>query len=173
LDAEDGKSASNHLQAFSAQVNSFVGEGVLSPTAAAALNDSLPSVVFWTGHGDGVSWNDARNWSGNKLGQGELPDECADVYIPARKNLTVEHSAGKVRIHSLHSGSAIDFTGGLTLAADSTIRAAFSMKGVLTQLSGTLHLLGGGDIAGRGNYFNVGHRNLASRWACRRIHDPE
>jgi hypothetical protein len=142
LDLENGRAASVLLDSFDAQVDHLVGRGVLTSGQAATLE--TPSIIYWDGQGDGVSWNDPLNWS-----RDQLPEPCDDVYIQTRPNVTIMHEAGTVVIHSLHSSNALAFQGSLALAADSEVRANFALAGIMNVLQGAgLVLQGGGQLDG-------------------------
>lgn len=105
---------------------------------------TVTNQIHWTGQGDGVSWNDARNWL-----TGALPGECDDVFINDPSGVTIVHSSGEVSIRSLHSSNPLDFTGTLSLAAKSALNGAFSLNGALNLAAGAvLNLTGGGNIFG-------------------------
>lgn len=103
--------------------------------------------VDWTGAGDGVSWNDAQNWS-----DGVLPGQNDDVFIDASPSLTIVHDSGDVSLNSLHSQNNINFAGSLSLAEDSDVSGRFRFNGGLSLLScTTFDLSGGGRIEGTAN----------------------
>src|SRR5262245_49905739 len=66
-----------------------------------------PAVVTWNGQGDGVSWSDPHNWSGNAL-----PGSADDVVINATPATTVQYSTGTTSIHSLQDNGKLQVTGG-------------------------------------------------------------
>src|SRR5262245_53102541 len=54
-----------------------------------------PANVTWNAQGDGVSWSDPHNWSGNAL-----PGSADDVFINATPAGTVQFTAGSATIKS-------------------------------------------------------------------------
>src|SRR5947199_361403 len=55
-----------------------------------------PAVVTWGAGGDGTSWSDPHNWTGNVV-----PGSGDDVVINATPASTVLFAAGTATIHSL------------------------------------------------------------------------
>lgn len=90
--------------------------------------------VTWDGGGDGRSWHDSRNWSGDAL-----PAAGDDVVIDSQANFTVIHSTGSTAIRSVASSELISIAGG-TLRID----AASQLDGGLSMTGGTL--TGDGEI---------------------------
>ena len=77
----------------------------------------LLASVSWDGGGDGTSWHDALNWSGNVL-----PGSSDDVVIDVdTEEITVIHSAGTSIVNSLLSTEALVLAGG-TLAVTSIVQ---------------------------------------------------
>ncbi|MEP7302518.1 MAG: DUF4347 domain-containing protein, partial [Caldimonas sp.] len=79
----------------------------------------LLAAVGWDGGGDGVSWSDALNWSGDVL-----PGASDDVTITGTAGdppIKIDASAGVVSIRSLNSGQAITLSTGARLQAATTI----------------------------------------------------
>jgi hypothetical protein len=87
----------------------------------------LLASVTWDGGGDGTSWNDARNWSGDVLpGQGD------DVVISVPNAATVQYTAaaGDVSINSLVSDDALVLSGGiLNVATTIQVNNTFTISG--------------------------------------------
>ena len=95
------------------------------------LSDSGPpaATVSWDGGGDGTSWADPQNWSGDIL-----PGPDDDVVIDVPGDITVVHSgaAGTTVINRLTCRENLEVTGGtLDLAAPSQIDGDFSLSGTL------------------------------------------
>jgi autotransporter-associated beta strand protein len=123
--------------------------------------------VQWDGGGDGISWNDALNWSTDAL-----PGIYDRVIIAVPETITVTHtlaSGAVTYIASLHSEENIDLSSGtLSLSAQSTITGTFTLNGGKLDGAGDLTVQGllnwplgymegtgktianGGLIAGRG-----------------------
>src|SRR5262245_56780703 len=108
------------------------------------------SAVSWDGGGDGTSWSNRFNWSGDAL-----PGAGDDVTINAAANVTITHASGSDTIKSLSSSNAINLSGGtlsvlnsaalsknLTLSGgtlkDTTITTSGGAKLILSNSGGTL-----------------------------------
>ena len=103
---------------------------LLFPSLAAA------AAISWDGGGDGVSWSDAINWSGDVL-----PGASDDVTINVGGTATITLASGTQTINSLSCDEALVISGGsLDIAAASSITAG----GSLTLSGGTL--TGGGTL---------------------------
>ncbi len=88
------------------------------------------AAISWDGGGDGISWDDNTNWSGDVL-----PGGADDVTINVGGTPTILHSTGTTTINSLSCDENLILSGGsLDLAAASTITA----NGALSLTGGTL-----------------------------------
>jgi RHS repeat-associated protein len=94
----------------------------------------LLSAVIWDAGGDGASWNDRFNWSGDTL-----PSANDDVMINVAGNPTITYSAasGASTIHSLSVSNGLVITGG-SLSVTTDVNSTNN----LTLSSGTLNVLG-------------------------------
>lgn len=81
------------------------------------LNTSLlpAATVSWDGGGDGISWTDAANWTGDAL-----PEEGDDVIIDAAANPVIQ-VVNTLTLRSLNSEEDILFSGDLTLTGGTSI----------------------------------------------------
>ena len=109
------------------------------------------AAVSWDGGGDGASWTDRFNWSGDAL-----PISTSDVTIDVVADPTITLSSGTYTIHSLSSSETLVFSGGtLTVSTGGSsncsvtvsggtlnLRGSWSQAGGLTVSSGTLELGG-------------------------------
>ena len=77
--------------------------------------------------GDGTSWSDPENWSGNAL---PGADDDVTINAPSGPTILLDSAAGSVSIHSLVSNDAITLSGSLTVAT------TFTMDGQNLTLSG-------------------------------------
>jgi RHS repeat-associated protein len=106
------------------------------------------AAVAWSGNGDGTSWSDPLNWSGQAI-----PTAADDVTIDVASNPTIQITSGSHSVQSLTSNEALSITGGslsvgttaqvsagLTQSAGSLIGGQWSGSGI--QLSGTATLDG-------------------------------
>jgi hypothetical protein len=98
--------------------------------------------IYWTGCGDGFSWNDPGNWSLDRL-----PSVADDVYINA-PNTTIVHSSGTVVINSLYCNDDLLFNGTLSIAADSQVLKQFNFSGTFNLGAGASFDLSGGGTEG-------------------------
>ncbi len=96
-----------------------------------------PAVVAWDGGGDGQSWLDPLNWSGDAL-----PGPADDTWLDAS---FISHSGGSTSVRSLHGSAVVDFTGSLTLAAPSSLDGQIDLTGALALQDGASLVLGGGN----------------------------
>jgi hypothetical protein len=81
--------------------------------------------VTWDGGGDGTSWHDANNWSGDVV-----PGAADDVLIDVPGNITVTHSFGSHAVRSLHSEEAILISSGfLDIEQNSILSNTLALKG--------------------------------------------
>jgi hypothetical protein len=96
---------------------------------------------MWDGGGDGSSWMDPHNWTGDLL-----PGANDDVYINATQEVVLN---GEANIRSLTSISALSVQAqaSLSLAADSTVYGQLDSVGQLTVQSGILSLAGAAELA--------------------------
>ena len=77
--------------------------------------------VTWTGAGDGTSWGDANNWSGNKLPT--LADDATIPVVSGNPTIVVSTATGTALAKSLASSEPVNVTGG-TLQVATTFQAA-------------------------------------------------
>jgi hypothetical protein len=106
--------------------------------AAGNITLNLQNVVVpvtWDGGGDGTSWGDPLNWSGNNL-----PGPNDDVTISVASNPTIVVGAGAWTIRSLVCNENLTVSGGNLSVAQSS-----SIGGSLTIASGQLRLLANGN----------------------------
>ncbi len=95
----------------------------------------LLALVTWDGGGDGTSWEDPANWSGDAL-----PTAADDVEIDVPASPTIVHSTGTTEILSLNCAETLQVTGGnLTIGAASAINGDFTLAdaAALTISAGT------------------------------------
>jgi hypothetical protein len=118
------------------------------------FSDSGPPAgsVVWDGGGDGSSWDDPLNWSGD-----ELPGPDDDVVIDVSGDVTVVHSgaAGTTTINRLTCAEALTLSGGtLTIAGPSQIDGTFTLSGGTLDGTGDLTVadavVTGGSLTGLG-----------------------
>ena len=96
-------------------------------SAVAVLTGSL-SAGYWTGGGDGASWNVAANWSG-----GVVPGPTNDVIITDGAGTNVVISSGSITVKSIQCSKAFTISGGsLTVTTNNSL-----LSGTLTLVSGT------------------------------------
>ncbi|HQY88405.1 MAG TPA: hypothetical protein PK402_07085, partial [Tepidisphaeraceae bacterium] len=97
---------------------------------------SLLASVSWDGGGDGSSWNDQNNWSGNAL-----PGTSDDVTLNVGANPNIVLTGTAAAIRSLASsenlkvsGTTLTITNGATLNAPTRVCAVgtFNIEGGLT-----------------------------------------
>ncbi|MCY2953562.1 MAG: hypothetical protein NTU53_16525, partial [Planctomycetota bacterium] len=109
----------------------------LRPCVAEVLEQRvLLATVSWDGSGDGASWNDPLNWSGDAL-----PEAGDDVIVNVADNPTIRFTsaAGTVNIKSLATDETMNLSGGVLAVADAaTIQAAMILAGG-TLKGGTLN----------------------------------
>ena len=101
---------------------------------------ALAASVTWTGSGDGTSWSDPANWSGNAV-----PDSGSDVTIGVvAGNPTIQFSAaaGIAEINSLNTSEPMNLSGG-TLQVATTFQTSQN----ITLAGGTIK---GGTVSGTG-----------------------
>ena len=109
--------------------------------------------VAWDGGGNGTSWHDPLNWSGDAL-----PGVNDDVLIDVAANPTVQFnaSAGSVTVKNLLAKEAMVFSGGSLTVTDSTAVSAdlsINASGIIIAArleipaGGTLSLNNGGQIS--------------------------
>jgi len=104
-----------------------------------SASGALAATVTWTGGGDGVSWGDAQNWSGNGV-----PGTTDDVAIGTISGNGTISITTTVQVKSLTSAAAINISAGsLTLSAPSSTvaltidHASLTVIGVGTTFSAT------------------------------------
>jgi YD repeat-containing protein len=104
-----------------------------------ALEDrQLLAAVTWDSGGDGTTWNDPLNWSGDTL-----PGPADDVTINVAAGVSITHSTGNDAINSLISSNNVTLSGGtLSISTASAINASLTFSG------GTLS--GAGDLTVNG-----------------------
>src|SRR5262245_16316284 len=101
----------------------------------------LLAVVTWDGGGDGVSWGDALNWSGDAQ-----PGLADDVLINAGGNVTITHATGTDSIKSLTTSNSLVLSGGvLDIQTTASISAPLILQGG-TLKNGTLTESGGAQL---------------------------
>src|SRR5262245_36744248 len=71
------------------------------------LEPRIAPAVLWDGGGDGVTWQDPRNWSTDAL-----PAASDDVVIQDLRHVTVVYSGGDTTVHSLTSHESLAVSGG-------------------------------------------------------------
>jgi Planctomycete extracellular. len=113
-------------------INSKKSRKQLSQSARHLLFEPLEerqmlAIVAWDGGGDGKSWGDAANWSGNAL-----PTKDDDVVIDLTTlNPVIEVNTGNdIAIKSLTSNERITMTGGiLDVSGIALLKQDFSLLG--------------------------------------------
>lgn len=124
----------------------FVLRAVIVVCAAAVLPAvGTAQTVTWTGAGDGVSWNQASNWS-----PAALPGAANDVVIPAGAGINLNTAA---TIRSLTTDRAVTQTAGcsvLTITNGITFTSAAGSLTTATSNCETLRLSGSQSISGPG-----------------------
>ncbi|MGH7133708.1 MAG: hypothetical protein ACREJO_17395, partial [Phycisphaerales bacterium] len=114
-----------------------------------AGSGAIAQTVTWTGGGDGVSWNQATNWSSNPA----LPGAANDVVIPAGAQAITFNTAATIR--SLTLDRALNIPAQCTLLTITNGLTFTSAAGVLTtgnagceqlRFSGTQSITGPGEI---------------------------
>src|SRR5262249_2694113 len=94
--------------------------------------DIFAATATWTGGGDGVSWTDSLNWSGNVL-----PNASSDVTIGVLAGNPTIKITSTLSINSLTSSAAISVTAGSrNLAASANINAAFTLTNAALTTTG-------------------------------------
>lgn len=88
----------------------------------------LLATIQWIGSGDGINWDDSRNWSSNSL-----PGSSDDVVISVAGSPNVTHRTGSTQIKSLVTDELLTLAGG-TLNVSGTI----TLSNVLTLSGGSL-----------------------------------
>ncbi|MDR3636208.1 MAG: hypothetical protein P4L84_20570, partial [Isosphaeraceae bacterium] len=86
---------------------------------------TLLSAVSWTGAGDGKSWTNPSNWSGNAV-----PGSNDNVTISLGGTPTIQITSGNQAVLSLTSTDPLSISGGtLSINASSTIGGGLTMTG--------------------------------------------
>jgi RHS repeat-associated protein len=85
------------------------GDIAFLPHPGLKMDLTLMPSISWDGGGDGTSWQDKDNWTGDRL-----PEPSDDVLIDVSENPTIlfTASAGDVQIKSLTCHEAIEISGG-------------------------------------------------------------
>lgn len=115
---------------------------------ATGPNEALEN--HWTGAGDGVTWQDAQNWS-----LGRVPGAIDKVIIDVPANPTIIFN-GSAQINSLQSAEALTLAGGfLQIGSPSSITGTFTVQGGEHTIDSSLTLNGllewtGGTLGGDG-----------------------
>jgi hypothetical protein len=104
--------------------------------------------VTWDGDGDGSSWHDALNWSGDAL-----PGGADDVLIDIAGTLTVTHSSGTTNISSLTCNEMLVLSGGTLAISGTSVISDYSQTGGTLGGTGDIEVTGpmswtGGTIVG-------------------------
>lgn len=93
---------------------------------AECLEDRIvPTTTFWDGGGDGVSWQDAVNWSGDVL-----PGTTDDVVIAGAGSVT--YSSGASTVQSLSTDRTLQITGGSLTTGTLQVNTAISVDSSAT-----------------------------------------
>src|SRR5262249_15404127 len=102
------------------------------------LEDRLaPAMASWVGNGDGLTWGDPQNWSGNAL-----PTAADDVIINTSADDVIIHDSGTDSIHSLQSQNGLLLSGGsLTIADVSSINNTLTLSAATLTTMGNLILV--------------------------------
>ena len=84
------------------------------------------NIVYWDGGGDGVSWHDPLNWSGDNL---PGPSDEVRILFP---NVTVVHSAGDHTVKSVTSQGSLTLSGGaLGVTGAVVVSKTFLLQGAV------------------------------------------
>lgn len=104
------------------------GGTLVSQTAFVVTTTAAGRKVFWDGGGDGKSWHDPKNWSGDVL-----PGDNDDVTVGLKVSIEV---SSDVSIHAfvLGNGSSLYVKGGVTFSASGDATAD---GGALSALEGS------------------------------------
>ncbi len=153
-----------------------IGTLILLALASAAQAAS----ISWDGGGDGTTWGDPLNWSGDAL-----PGASDDVTIDVAGAITVEHTSGGTAIISLLCEEDFRLTGGsLTVTGTSTVNgvfthtsygtltasgsgASFTVANASTGYAGDVYAQAGGVVSflAAGIYTSVNGRGDSMVWA--------
>jgi|GEM_PF-268111 len=131
-DVQDSYSVT--VRATDSAANTFDEVFTISVTEVVAGN-----AVSWDGGGDGVSWNDADNWSADVL-----PGAADDVVIDVAGTPTIQIGSGVTAVNSLTTAEAIEVVGGtissaggVATTADFLIRSNGKFENVVLDSSGS------------------------------------
>jgi hypothetical protein len=125
----------NSLEAgsFTIQESENASASGLAGQLGIASISVLPTPVVWTGAGDGITWSDPANWSGDNV-----PGPSDNVAINISGNRTIVYSAAlgdsTVQNLSLGNGDTLSLTGG-SLEVTNSLSVA---NATLTLASGAL-----------------------------------
>jgi hypothetical protein len=121
-----------HLPAYSRRNASARHRCTSRGTAEALERRALLAAVSWDGGGNGTSWNDANNWSGNAV-----PTAADDVTVNVATNPAIQVTDNRA-VRSLVSDEALTITalGTLDVATAATFNAGFTLAGTLTGAGG-------------------------------------
>ncbi len=149
--SRSGVFAAESLPSLTAGLSWHVNYGGYNPYSSASivlLVISTPTVT-WDGDGDGVSWSDADNWSGDTL-----PGPTDNVLLPDFGEIYFVDFRDTSTINSLTLKSSAYlriFSGSFTCTGDVNITAG----GYLTQIAGDLQADGRFTLLGYG-YLTIG-----------------
>jgi hypothetical protein len=97
--------------------------------------------VSWTGGGDGTSWTDPNNWSGDAV-----PGPTNDVTINGATNPTIVLASGTQSVHSLTTSDPITLSGGsLAVATTADLSANLTLAGGTLQ-GATINRTGSAEV---------------------------
>ncbi len=126
----------------SVKVDRALREAVCQPLEERCL---LANAVFWDGGGNGTSWTDALNWSGNVV-----PGSGDDVTISVAANPTIAITSGTQWINSLVCDETLTLSGAmLSMSTTAQINGAFTLSsgtlsvGTTSQINGTFTISSG------------------------------
>jgi hypothetical protein len=126
---------------FDAGYDPASGFGLIQADAAviAALptGTAVPVAGYWTGLGNGTSWNDPLNWSANTI-----PTTSTDVFIDVATNPTI-NITGAASVRSIQSTEALDIASGgsLTYVAASLVGNVTLNNGGALNSPGTVPII--------------------------------
>ncbi len=96
------------------------------PLAVESLEPrEMLAAVAWSGNGDGTSWSDPLNWSGQAI-----PTAADDVTIDVATDPTIQIASGTYSVQSLTSNEALSITGGsLSVGTTAEVNAGLTQSG--------------------------------------------
>lgn len=104
-----------------------------------AIPCALAKKLTWDGGGDGVSWFDAANWTGDVL---PSDGESVSIQMTGQQTISFNNSSNTTSVRCLDSNQALSVAGGtLVITENGTVSPVITVSGGKLLATGDLQVV--------------------------------